>query len=146
MVPDAAYGRMTTARRAITPAAMVSAGPANPHDTQEKRACVGRLRLSMHPQAGHVRLVLRGSTRTTGTPASRALYSTNDRSCALLLAWMLLAQASARNARPVHYTLTGIPVLDAQPVLVELFADDPIAAVVAQTPVRNIADVNGLAP
>ncbi len=50
--------------------------------THRKRACVGRLALSIRPHTGHVRLVLRGLTATTFTPASAALYSTKERSWA----------------------------------------------------------------
>ena len=41
-----------------------------------------RFALSQWPQREHMRLVLRGSTVTTVTPASCALYSTKERSCA----------------------------------------------------------------
>lgn len=61
-------------------AAMVSAGPANPQDTQQKDAWVRRLAFTTYPQDGQVHEVFRGSTSTTATPASRDLYSTKERS------------------------------------------------------------------
>ena len=75
-----AYGWLTAALRLMFTAAMVSAGPANPQDTQQKWSRVGRFALSMVPHSGQVREVFWGSTRTTGTPANRALYSINCRS------------------------------------------------------------------
>src|SRR5208337_5578165 len=40
-----------------------------------------RLPLSQWPHSAHVRELSRGSTPSNATPASVALYSTNDRSC-----------------------------------------------------------------
>jgi len=61
-------GTLTDARLAMLPAAITSASPAKLHDVQINEDCVLRLALSIHPHFGHVRLVLRGSTRCTGTP------------------------------------------------------------------------------
>lgn len=74
-----AYGRLTAARRMFS-AAMASAWPEKPHWMHRKSDWEGRLALSMQPQAGQVREVLRGSTRTTERPTRRALYSTKVRS------------------------------------------------------------------
>jgi hypothetical protein len=69
-IPSASeqYGTLTGARLAMLPAAITSASPAKLHDVQINEDCVLRLALSIHPHFGHVRLVLRGSTRCTGTP------------------------------------------------------------------------------
>src|SRR5690606_182459 len=79
-VVAAACGWLTSTRRPILIAAMVSAGPANPHDTHLKSSLVFRFSFATCPHWGHVRDVLAGSTSTTGTPARRALYSMNVRS------------------------------------------------------------------
>jgi len=71
---------MTAALPRMIRAATTSAGPANPHDVQTKESRVGRLPLATQPQAGQVRLVFFGSTATTGTPASAALYVRKERS------------------------------------------------------------------
>ena len=52
-----------------------------PQRRQENRACERRLAFETWPHLLHALLVLRGSTNRTCTPASRALYSMNTRSC-----------------------------------------------------------------
>ena len=47
------------------------------HCLHKNVSLVGRLARSQCPQTEHVFEVFRGSTVTTGTPASAALYSTN---------------------------------------------------------------------
>ena len=69
------YGALTDARRAMFPAAIVSAGPEKPQDTQTKRAWVRRFAGETNPHWGQVHEVWRGSTASTVTPARRALYS-----------------------------------------------------------------------
>jgi hypothetical protein len=81
------FGRMTAALVGIFRAAIRSAGAASPQAWQRNRPRVSRLALAQWPHRGQVRLVLRGSTTTTRTPACRALYSTNVRSWAKLQLW-----------------------------------------------------------
>jgi hypothetical protein len=54
-------------------AALMSAASVWPQETQEKVAWSGLFLLSMQPHSAHSREVLRGSTKTTGTPARFAL-------------------------------------------------------------------------
>ena len=75
-------GRWTSALRAILTAATKSAGAENPHDLQTNSSRERRFAFSQWSHFEHVREVLRGSTKTCGTPAIIALYVTNARSCA----------------------------------------------------------------
>ena len=54
-------------------ATLKSAGAEWPHEIQQNRACVRRLRLSQQPHTAHVREVYAGLISRIGTPASAAL-------------------------------------------------------------------------
>jgi hypothetical protein len=66
-------GQLTVARHAMFLAAFQSALPANPQERHRKEAWGWRFAFSQCPHIEQVRLVLRGSTRTTATPTAAAL-------------------------------------------------------------------------
>src|ERR1035437_290715 len=89
-------------------AAFRSAWSVWPHALQENFAWLVRFAFSQWPHTAHVRDVLRGSTATTGTPASVALYKTNennwwnDQPESLLRA--SLAQTGSRSRIPARFS------------------------------------------
>src|ERR1700754_2820856 len=103
---------LRVARARMFRAAFRSAFARCPHDTQRNFSWLVRFAFSQWPHAAHVLDVLHGSTWTTGTPTSCALYERNATNCAndqpesLLRASLL--QAGSRSRMPPRSS-TAIP-------------------------------------
>ena len=82
-----------------------------PHARHSNSDWLLRLVFSQCPHSGQVRLVLRGSTATTGTPAIAALYSTNSRN------WKKAQPESRlRCSPPLAETRSRIPSRFSRPI------------------------------